>query len=70
MTFRRSFSSVNSAGHPRTRGLAKVIFHEIAGMVNDMGAMKSKLTPQEIESRGQFKEGDKVIGLRKTKPNE
>lgn len=33
---------------------AKKIYHEIAGLVNDKGAMASKLTPQEKQSREDF----------------
>lgn len=46
---RKSGAMMICAKHPRTRGKGKVIFHEIAGLVNDRGAMQLKLTPQEIE---------------------
>lgn len=47
---------VNSATHESTAPLAKKIFHEIAGFVNDRGAMQSRLTTQEAEARRLFKE--------------
>ena len=47
---------LNSALHERTRGLARKVFHEIAGLVNDRGAMQSKLTPQEKAARELFRE--------------
>jgi hypothetical protein len=40
----------------KTLRVAKVIYHEIAGMVNDFGAMQQKLSPQEIEARRLFRE--------------
>lgn len=36
--------------------LAKKVFHEIAGFVNDRGAMQSKLSPQEKKAREIFRE--------------
>ncbi len=39
-----------------TQGKAKIIFHEIAGMVNDRGAMEKQLTGAEIKSRKEFAE--------------
>lgn len=47
---------VNAAKHPRTEGLARKIYYEIAGFVNDRGAMQSKISPQEIEARRIFRE--------------
>lgn len=47
---------LNSAKHPATAGFAKKMFHEIAGFVNDHGAVQARLIPQEIESRRQFRE--------------
>jgi hypothetical protein len=40
----------------RTRKLAKRLFHEIAGFVNDHGHMERSLTDQEIALRRQFAE--------------
>jgi len=37
-------------------GFAKKIYHEVAGLVNDRGAMATKLTPQEKEAREIFRE--------------
>lgn len=37
-------------------GDCRVLFHEIAGLVNDRGAMASKLTPQEKQAREIFRE--------------
>ena len=47
---------LNSSRHPATLRLAKKLFHEISGYVNDFGAMQGKLTPQEIEARRLFRE--------------
>lgn len=46
---RKSRVMITSAGHQRTRGLARKIFHEIAGFVNDFGAMKRTAYPTPEE---------------------
>lgn len=38
----------------RLPGKAKIVFHEISGLVNDRGAMANRLTPQEKLSREEF----------------
>lgn len=53
---RKSGVMLICAKHHRTQGKGKVIFHEIAALVNDRGAMQRKLTPQEIEDRKEFSE--------------
>lgn len=47
---------LNSGTHPRTLPLAKKLYHEIAGYVNDTGAMARGLSWQEVEARRLFKE--------------
>jgi hypothetical protein len=47
---------LTAARHPATVRLAKKVFHEIAGYVNDFGAMQSRLSPQELEARRAFRE--------------
>lgn len=37
-------------------GLARVVYHELSGLVNDRGAMASKLSPQEKKAREIFRE--------------
>jgi phage replication O-like protein O len=44
------------ANVPSRREKARVLFHEIAGFVNDRGAMQSKLTVQEKAARELFRE--------------
>ncbi len=41
---------------PSKVGKAKVLYHEIAGFVNDRGAMQQRLTPAEVAERRQFRE--------------
>jgi hypothetical protein len=45
---------LNSATHPRTVRLAKKIFHEIAGFVNDRGAMERVFEDKELAERRKF----------------
>lgn len=40
--------------------LAKKVYHEIAGLVNDRGAMASRLTPQEKQQRDDFADNNAV----------
>lgn len=47
---------LSSAKHERTISFAKKVYHEIAGMVNDFGAMNKGVSAQELHSRELFKE--------------
>lgn len=48
--------ALNSAKHPSTVGLAKKIYHEIAGFVNDFGPMQNALGAKEREKRRELAE--------------
>lgn len=52
--YRKMRVAINSAKHPATHGLAKKIFHEIAGAVNDFGAMEKQLDAKEAAQRREF----------------
>lgn len=47
---------LNSAKHPKTLGLARKIYFEIAGLVNDRGDMERRISPQELAARELFRE--------------
>jgi len=49
---------LNSATHPRTRGFARKVYGEIAGLVNDRGPMRRVLTGSEQDERRKFAEGE------------
>jgi|GEM_PF-6891053 len=56
MFLRKVSVIINSSHHETTLRLAKKIYHELAGFVNDRGAMQSRLTPEKIDSRKAFRE--------------
>ena len=49
--FRKMRVALNSAKHPATLPLAKKIYHEIAGNVNDFGEMERRIDVKELAKR-------------------
>lgn len=52
----RFFRKATTVSQSRNEGFARKVFHEMAGIVNDKGAMKSKLSISEIHQREEFAE--------------
>jgi hypothetical protein len=54
--FRKIRVVLNSSKHPATLGLARKIYFETCGIVNDYGDMEHKISPQEREARALYRE--------------